>query len=90
MGNQYRPKWQNVFICNFIHRRAAQAQATSANYYRSGKGVRVPGLPWIWISMDKSMDISMDIMLAHMLIKLTRPTLYVLSRTLTFAIFVFN
>jgi len=20
-----------------------------------------PGLPWIWISMDKSMDISMDI-----------------------------
>ena len=38
------------------------------------------GLPWIWISMDKSMDISMDIMLAHLLIKLT--TLYVLSLTL--------
>ena len=40
---------------------------------------RGPGLPWIWISMDKSMDISMDIMLAHLLIKLT--TLYVLSLT---------
>jgi len=24
-------------------------------------GVYFPGLPWIWISMDKSMDISMDI-----------------------------
>ena len=23
--------------------------------------VKYPGLPWIWISMDKSMDISMDI-----------------------------
>ena len=42
--------------------------------------VLYPGLPWIWISMDKSMDISMDIMLAHLLIKLT--TLYVLSLTL--------
>jgi len=41
--------------------------------------VEFSGLPWIWISMDKSMDISMDIMLAHQLIKLT---IYMFSLTL--------